>query len=93
MNRIETGVPCVVTGNPIRKLTERIHHFKYGKVDYYFFNYQGDQIDLQNGAIRWANYSGYLCNLWGDFLPPKTTVSGRVKQKFLVLRLEKVGAA
>lgn len=69
--------------------TTKVHQFCYDNgIVYTFFNLEGDQIDLQNGDIDFAPYVNRVCDIYGDFLPPKTTRTGKVKNKFLVLRIE-----
>lgn len=90
---IEVGDICDTTGGIIKKLKVKVFLFTYGNIHYSFFNDytttpEGEQVDLQNKKINWGQYVGKVCYVWGDFLPNKITRTGKIKRKFLVLRIQ-----
>lgn len=91
-NSVEVGDICRATGGAIKKLKVKVCQFIYGNIKYLFFNDYSRaidrQVDLQNGNINWAKYVDKWCYIWGDFLPDKTTRTGKIKSKFLVLRIQ-----
>ena len=90
--KIDEGTQCLVTGGTVKKITAKICHHVYCNGDkkgyHNYINHCGRAYDLHNRAVNWSRYRGQVCDIYGDFLPPKRTATGRIVQRFIVLCVE-----
>jgi len=89
---IEVGGKCIASGGEIKKIFAIVKCSSVnGMINFHVHSNQiknGEYVDLQGREINFSRYVGYWCDMWGDFFV-KTTSTGKIKHKFLVLRIEK----
>ena len=90
--KIEVGEKCIATGGEIKKIFAIVKtNTCEGMTNYWVHNEiiaNGEYVDLSSKNIDFNEYVGWWCVMYGDFWD-KTTSTGKIKKKFLVLRIEK----